>query len=786
MFSQDPQNRARTGNPLADLILGDANSLTTGTKAAAIERGGYGGGYLQDQWTLTPTLTLNLGIRYELYVPYIETQNHMANFIFDRGDPIFGHLVLAGDPAKSRSLLTMDRNNLAPRVGLAWRVPFLKNTVIRSSYGIFYGQDQANGVVNRMIANPPFYGFGGVSITSDQLNPATGFVLSGGQLAPRPPAINPAQFVLNPAATTGLVSWNQRYTTPYVQEWNFTIEKQLPWNMVWETSYVGNIGIHLLGNYQANQPLTNGPGSPTTRRPLAQYTAATVLYFDPWDRSTYDGMSSHIEKRFNKGLSFVASFTYGHSLDLQNPALGVCDGCEAGNGIQNTYNRDNQKGPSDQNVPLRFVIAGIWDLPFGPGRAIASQGAVSHIVGNWQLSAIYQVQNGLPFTTILSFDNANAGNSSWPNRVCNGNISNPSVSQWYNTSCFVAPAQYQFGNEGRNVLTAPGRNNTDLAIHRSFKIPGREGVALEFRAEGVQSVQPSAIPVSRRHHRRGDGRRHQRHSRSQSPNAVGVPFSVLTGSMKTSIMPHTLNRRDFLGLMAGGLSLPPSPQPPGAPEHPLHHGGRSCRARHQRLRQPDQSDAQYRPHRQGGHAFRQLLLHQLHLHAQPRRHPDRPVQPHQRRQDPGRQPRSRAAERRQAAAGRRLPDRLSIGKWHLVNDPAGFDYWNILPGQGVYHNPVMHRDGPARRRIRATATDIIADYSLDWLKRRDKNKPFFLMCHHKAPHRPWEPDAETRAHVRRRDDPRAGQSATITTSTARKAAANATNEGRREHEQDAT
>jgi len=94
------------------------------------------------------------------------------------------------------------------------------------------------------------------------------------------------------------------------------------------------------------------------------------------------------------------------------------------------------------------------------------------------------VQNGLPFTTILSFDNANAGNNSWPNRVCNGNISNPSASQWYNPGCFVAPAQYQFGNEGRNVLTGPGRNNTDLAIHRSFKIPGREGISLEFRAEG--------------------------------------------------------------------------------------------------------------------------------------------------------------------------------------------------------------------------------------------------------------------------------------------------------------
>jgi hypothetical protein len=483
VFTQDPQNRAKTGNAIADMILGDANSLITGTKAAAVERGRYGGWYVQDQWTLTPSLTLNLGLRYELYLPYVETQNHMANFILNTADPMFGHLVLAGLNGQSRALITADKNNLAPRVGLAWRVPGLKNTVIRSSYGFFYAQDQGDGVNDRMTNNPPFYGYGGVSITSDQLNPSTGFVLSSGQLAPRPAPINAPQFVLSPTATTGLNSWNQRYTTPYEQEWNFTIEKQLPWGMVWETSYVGNIGIHLWGDYQGNQPLTNVVGSPNTRRPLAQYTVAPVTFFGPWDRSTYQGLSSRMEKRFAKGLSFVASFTYGRALDLQNPALGVCDGCESGDGIQNAYNRDIQKGPADQNVARRFVIGGIWDLPFGRGHALASQGWSSQLAGGWQLSAIYQVQDGLPFTAVLSFDNANAGNTSWPNRVCNGNLASPTVSQWYNTSCFVAPAQYQFGNEGRNVLTGPGRNNLDFAMHRSFPIPGREKMALEFRAE---------------------------------------------------------------------------------------------------------------------------------------------------------------------------------------------------------------------------------------------------------------------------------------------------------------
>jgi len=483
VFSQDPQNRSKTGSPVADLLLGDANSLTTGTVAQAVERGKYGGWYAQDQWTVTPSLTLNLGLRYEFFFPFVETQNRMANFILNPSDPLFGRMIVAGTNGKPRGLVSLDENNWAPRIGLAWRVPELKSTVIRSSYGIFYAQDQGNGVTSRMTNNPPFYGYGGVSITSDQLNPSTGFVLSSGALAPRPAPVNPLQFVLNPSSSSQLVSWNERYTTPYVQEWNFTIEKQLPWDMVWETSYVGNIGIHLWGQYEGNQPLTNGPGSPTTRRPLVQYTVASIKAFTPWNRSTYEGLSSRLHKRFSKGVSFIASFTYGRALDLQNPALDACDSCESGDAVQNAYNRNAQKGPSDNNVPLRFVLGGAWELPFGPGRALVKQGFAAHVVGFWEVSSIYQVQSGLPFTAILSFDNANAGTTSWPNRVCGGSLPNPSVSQWFNLACFVSPASYVFGNEGRNVLTGPGRDNLDFALHRSFPLPFREGMALEFRAE---------------------------------------------------------------------------------------------------------------------------------------------------------------------------------------------------------------------------------------------------------------------------------------------------------------
>ena len=483
VFSQDPQNRSKTGSPVADLILGDANSLVMGTNAAAIERGKYGGWYVNDQWAVTSSLTLNLGLRYELFFPFTETRNYMGNFVLDPGSPNYGKLELAGLNGVPRGIIGLDENDFAPRVGFAWRVPFVKDMVIRSSYGVFYAQDQGNGVTIRMTNNPPFYGYGGVNISSDQLNPSTGFQLTSGQLASRPAPIDPSQFVLSPSATSQLNSWSPRYTTPYVQEWNFTIQKQLPGNMVWETSYVGNTGIHLWGSTPANQPLTNTVGAVVTRRPLAQYTVAPVNAYTPWNRSHYQGLSTHLEKRFSRGLSFVTSFTYGRAIDMQNSSLDACDGCESGDALQNGYNRSANRGPSDNNVPLRFVFGGIYDLPFGPGRSLVKQGWASQLAGFWQISTIYQVQSGLPFTAVLSFDNANAGNTSWPNRVCSGAPAQQSLSQWFDTSCFVAPPQYQFGNEGRNVLTGPGRDNVDVTLQRSFPLRFREGMALEFRAE---------------------------------------------------------------------------------------------------------------------------------------------------------------------------------------------------------------------------------------------------------------------------------------------------------------
>lgn len=489
VFTQNPLSRSGTGTAVADLLLGYANSLTSGTVAESVERAWFGAGYVQDQWTLNRQLTLNLGLRYEYAAPYIETNNRMANFILDGGDPLYGKLIQAGDPSRPRSLVYGDKNNWAPRVGLAWRVPGVNDLVVRSSVGIFYGQDQGTGVTNRMTSNPPYFGYGAQTINSDQLFPSSGFLLGPNASIARPGAIDPQKFTLVPTATSTLVSWPSHIKTPYVAQWSFSVEKSLPWNMVAEVNYVGNHGVQVLGIGEGNQPLVLASTTVVSRRPLAKYTVASVKAVGNWNMSYYEGLSSKLEKRFQSGVSFLTTFTYGHALDLQNPALDLCDGCGSGNTIQNNYNLGANRASADNDVRMRYVFAGSFELPFGAGKRWLNQSRFgAAVLGGWRVTGIYQAQTGLPFTPSLSFDAANAGTTTRPNRICDGNIDGRTLQHWFDTTCFVAPTSLTFGNSGRNVLRAPGRSNLDLSAQRDFRMPIEHATILQFRVEAFNGL----------------------------------------------------------------------------------------------------------------------------------------------------------------------------------------------------------------------------------------------------------------------------------------------------------
>ncbi len=481
VFTQNPQSRPGTGSSVADVLLGYPNTITIGSPSDSNERARNYYGYVQDDWAITSRLTLNVGIRYEITSPFYDANNRLANLVLEPGS-LNNQYIIAGDNRLPRSLQTLDRNNFAPRVGFAYRAP--RGLVVRAGAGIFFAQDEGFGVSQRPTNNPPFVGFGGFNVTSDQLNVSSTIPLSGA-LPARPSAPDPATYRLPVNNTAQIRSWPTRNTIPYVQQWNLSLQKEIGKNYVAELNYVGNHGVKLYGAYEGNQP-TPGPGAVNSRRPLGGIvTSGSVLSVAPWVTSAYNGFSGRLERRFTMGYSVLAVYTFGRSLDMQSN-IDLCDGCagSAGSGaVVDSRNRRLNYGLSDHHVAQRFVLSGLMELPFGAGKAMLSDGLASKLAGGWALSGITTLSTGLPYTVTLNFDNANTGNTNWPNRVGSGRIDNPSVNRWIDPAAFVFPPAFAIGNGGRNTLVGPGTVSTDLSLQRNFRLPLGDRGRAEFRAE---------------------------------------------------------------------------------------------------------------------------------------------------------------------------------------------------------------------------------------------------------------------------------------------------------------
>jgi len=481
VFTQNPQSRPGTGSSIADLLLGYPNTITIGSPSDANERARNYYFYIQDDWAITSKLTLNIGVRYELTAPFYDANDRLANLVTDPGG-LYNQYVIAGDSRLPRALQTMDKNNIAPRIGFAYRAG--RGLVIRGGGGIFFAQDEGFGVSQRMTNNPPFVGFGGFNVTSDQLNVSSTIPLSG-NLPARPAPADPASYKLPPTNTAQIRSWPTRNTIPYVEQWNFSLQKEMTKNLVAEVNYVGNHGVKLYGAYEGNQPVP-GAGAVNARRPLAgTVTSGSVLTLAPWVTSAYHGVSGRLERRFAQGYSLLAVYTFGRALDMQSN-VDLCDGCggSAGSGaVVDSRNRRLNYGLSDQHTAQRFVLSGLMELPFGEGKRYVTSGPAAAILGGWALSGITTLSSGLPYTVTLNFDNANVGSTNWPNRIASGNLANPTIDRYIDPAAFVFPAQYTIGNGGRNTLTGPGTVSTDLSVQRNFRLPLGEGSRLEFRAE---------------------------------------------------------------------------------------------------------------------------------------------------------------------------------------------------------------------------------------------------------------------------------------------------------------
>jgi hypothetical protein len=268
--------------------------------------------------------------------------------------------------------------------------------------------------------------------------------------------------------------------TPNVQQWNFTLERQINPTLILRAAYVGSRGDHLNINVSENVAVP-GPGAVAPRQPYPDY--GTISAWEPRGPSNYDALQLTAEKRMSYGLSFLGAYTYGRSLD--EGAGGNSSTGENRINIQNPQNLIADYGLSNFNYSQRFTLSTVYMIPIGHDRKFLANAnrLTDGILGGWELTSIVTLESGAPFSVSMASATDNTGTFQRPNRVCNGNLpsSQQSITEWYQVSCFVAPQVYTFGNTGRNVLIGPGLETWDLGTDKNFRITER--VALQFRAE---------------------------------------------------------------------------------------------------------------------------------------------------------------------------------------------------------------------------------------------------------------------------------------------------------------
>jgi len=440
--------------------------------------------YVQDDWKVTPRLTLNLGLRYALRTPWKERLGRYNQMIFDPRSSEFGQIRTAdpdGGSTFAKALVELDQDNFAPRIGFAWR-PGDKWTV-RSGVGIFYGGQMGLGAAGRPGRNFPF----SAVIQARGSNAAPFSLFRDGVPAGFIPTETPTvDSVDDLPANTAFRTWDRRIPLPQTSQWNFTVQRQLQRNLALEVAYVGSATRNIFGAYDANDP---GPGDPATFNARQRFPRLDSLQFrSPYGHASYHGMDVNFKKRYSSGLTYNLGYTWSHSIgevgelfvggDSLGPQDVTCFSCERGNASNDTRHR--------------IVYSWIAELPFGNGKPYLNQGGlVDALFGGWQLSGALSAQTGQFFDATVPNKQSILGTDQgeWrANLVQPDNVvpANQGPDNWLNPEAFARPCDANlenctFGNLGRNSLQEGRIFNLDMGLAKSFQITER--FRLQFRAE---------------------------------------------------------------------------------------------------------------------------------------------------------------------------------------------------------------------------------------------------------------------------------------------------------------
>jgi hypothetical protein len=498
-FSQGYTSRTAandgSGNVLATMLLGLPNQGNRQIVPTRLDARQHSGSlYIQDDWKLRPNLTLNVGLRYEIAENLYDRRGQMASIdfrnvpwppsIFAEGRTNFYRptLFTCGQGGYPKGCAFTDRNNFAPRFGLAWSG--WDKTVVRLGGGIFYANTDFNGLLQLARGLP--------TNISQNLNAASNFI----------PSFRGFD-IFGSGATVGDIAISQAsldlfQRTSYCPQISFSVQREISRDAVLEVGYLGTFGIKLQQNVQPNNAMP-GAGAVNPRRPYAGVIFDQGMSF-PWyisatsntvpvtqvnmyahsAQSNYHALLVRFERRYARGLSWLSSLTYAKAISNapQFRNAGGASGSE-NSPPQNSYDLAAERGLASFDVRGRWVNTVVYDSPFQ-----------NRLLGGWQLSGIIQLQSGFPFTINISGDTAGIGGGTGgilirPNAIPGQSSrlepEERSTNRFFNTDAFALTPSFQFGNVGRNTVAGPGLFNIDTTVARNFQLTER--FRLQFRTE---------------------------------------------------------------------------------------------------------------------------------------------------------------------------------------------------------------------------------------------------------------------------------------------------------------
>ncbi len=489
-----------TGNGMADFLLGWADTAGSASPAGEVNVLNYYGGYVQDDWRISPRLTVNLGLRWELfdgpYYPDPENQvlsrpvfendpNYMA-FQDETVTTIQTHFLHYDFPTEGETGGNRDLNNFAPRIGIAYRLA--KQTVLRAGGGIFYGYFNYLGIEDgRFSAQAPRVR--AIGFSPNYLQPNV--TLQAG-LPALPPPNDPTKLIANDSLT---VVPRDLYN-PYSSQWFLDIQHMLPGDVLLTVGYTGNKSTRVSTGAGRNltAPLTPDATTPLFNRRRWSEPVLVFMYKNDGN-AIYNAMTVKAERRLTGGFTFLNAFTWSKNIDYGIEILTTGGGARASQLVKDRW-MDRGRSYMDRNFVNNF--SALWELPFGKNRKwLGNQSLLNHIVGGWQAGAILGMQTGEPIGHTVSGMVYNNGGVHRGDQVGDPNLPRDerTVDRWFNTGFAVAAKPGVYGNVGRNVIDGPGWVNVDFLASKEFPLPWKEHtLQLRFEAFNLTNTPHFGAP----------------------------------------------------------------------------------------------------------------------------------------------------------------------------------------------------------------------------------------------------------------------------------------------------